>query len=300
MTKNAGKYVEYVPAISPDLSRAQRRVLKSFLLTKRLEGCSIGTLQGYNGTITAMLIGIHKPVDRINTVDLRNFIYNYQLEKKVTNRTSDNMRLTYSSFFNYLEEEDFISKNPTRKIHKIKYERVVHIPFTEEEIVKIKDACKSLRDRAMIDFLNSSGVRVSELSGLDITDIDLDKREGYVYGKGSKERKVYFDAATKIHLEKYLLKRKEKNPALFVNTKEPYDRLTKTGIEYAVKVLGERADVQKCHPHRFRRTLATRLIDRGVPIEQVQKILGHTKIDTTLIYAQVNDSNVKMNHTKFA
>ena len=151
----------------------------------------------------------------------------------------------------------------------------------------------------MIEFLNSSGVRVSELCSLDIDDIDFSSNEGIVFGKGSKERIIYFDSRTKVHLEKYLQSRNDDIPALFISSKPPYRRLTPSGVEFIVKRLGETAGIEKCHPHRFRRTLATRLIDRGVPIEQVQKILGHNKLDTTLIYAQVNQTNVKLNHSKF-
>lgn len=211
----------------------------------------------------------------------------------------DGMRRVFSSFFNWLEDEDYIIKSPVRKIHHIKYEYAVQKPFTEEDLEKLRDACTTIRDLALVDFLNSSGVRVSELCRLDIDDLDLEKNEGIVFGKGSKERIIYFDSKTKVHLQKYLSQRVDDSPALFVTNRKKATRITASGVEFIIRNLGEIAGVEKCHPHRFRRTLATRLIDRGVPIEQVQRMLGHTKIDTTLIYAQVNQSNVKLNHSKY-
>jgi site-specific recombinase XerD len=224
----------------------------------------------------------------------------YQSNHKIKNMSMDNLRRVMNSFYNFLEEEDYIMKSPMKKIHKIKEEKIIKNPFTEDEVVLIQDACKNIREIALIDFLYITGVRVSELCQLNKEDIDFDKQEGIVFGKGAKERLIYFDARTKIHLLKYLKTRKDDNEALFVTSDAPYTRLTKNGIEYLVRIIGERANVEKCHPHRFRRTLATRMIDRGVPIEQVQNILGHTKIEATLIYAQVNQGNVKMSHSKFA
>ena len=275
-------------------------LIDKFIALKKLEGCSHTTLRSYYDTMKQLSLHIGKRFEEMTVGDIRIFLSNYQIMRQIKNRTIDNMRRTYSSFFNYLEEEDIIIKNPIRKIHKIKSEISIQRPFDDEDIIKIQDACKTIRDRAMIDFLYSSGVRVSELSAMNITDICMETREGVVFGKGSKERVIYFDARTKVHLQIDLDKRIDNNPALFVTKKEPYERISKTGIEYVVSKIGMIAGVEKCHPHRFRRTLATRLIDRGVPIEQVQKILGHTKIDTTLIYAEVNQGNVKMNHSKFA
>lgn len=277
-----------------------REILTNFINTKRLEGCSSQTLKNYEDCIWGLSLGIGKEYDKLTVNDIKSFLSNYQAMRKIKNHSMDNMRRVYSSFYNFLEEEDYVLKSPMRKIHKIKSEKVIQKPFTDEEVVLIQDNCKNIRELAIIDFLNSTGVRVSELCALDREDIDLEKREGLVFGKGSKERIIYFDARTKVHLQKYLERREDDNIALFTTNKAPYDRLTKTGIEYIVAKIGLRSSIEKCHPHRFRRTLATRLIDRGVPIEQVQCILGHTKLDTTLIYAQVNQGNVKNNHSKFA
>ena len=276
------------------------KLIEQFIQTKKLEGCSCQTLQSYKDNLKWLSHGMGKQFEKLTTKDIRIFLSNYQVVHQVKNGTLDNMRRIYSSFYNFLDDESYIMKNPIRKIHKIKEEKIIHSPFSDEEIVRIQDACKNIRETALIDFLVSSGVRVSELCALNKNDINLSAREGVVFGKGAKERIIYFDARTKVHLTQYLQKRTDNNPALFVTQNEPYDRLSKTGVEYIVGKIGMRSNVEKCHPHRFRRTLATRLIDRSVPIEQVQRILGHTKIDTTLIYAQVNQGNVKISHNKFA
>lgn len=274
-------------------------IIEEYIRRKSLEGCSDNTLRQYHDYVSQLSNSIGKRLEDMNTTDIRSFLSNYQETRKCTNRTMDNMRRAFSSFYNFIEEEYRIL-NPVKRIHKIKSEKTLHTPFTDEEIVMLQDACKNIREQAILDFLSSSGVRVSELCGLNRNAISLITREGIVFGKGSKERKIYIDARTKVHLEKYLSKRTDFNQALFVTANAPFNRLTKTGCEYLIAQIGMRASVERCHPHRFRRTLATRLIDRGVPIEQVQQILGHTKIDTTLIYAQVNQSNVKLNHSKFA
>lgn len=274
-------------------------ILEQFIRTKRLEGLSEETLVGYKLAIRNLSKGIGKRYEDMTTQDIRNYLSNYQISHKVKNQTLDDLRLTFSSFYNYLEEEDIVLKNPVRKIHKIKSETTLQHPFSDEDIIRLQDSCRNIRELALVDFLSSSGVRVSELCKLDKTDINLKNREGIVFGKGSKERIIYFDARAKIHLEKYLDKRTDDNPALFVTGLEPYNRLTKSGVEYIIAQIGTRAGIPKCHPHRFRRTFATKLIDRGMPIEQVQKLLGHTKIETTLIYSQVNQENVKYSHGKF-
>lgn len=275
-------------------------IVEAFIRTKKLEGCSPQTLKRYHDSILNLSKGVGKPFEKLNVNDIRAYMSNYQMIRNVKNHTMDNMRREFSSFFNFLDEEDYIMKNPMRKIHKIKGENTIQKPFSDKELVILQDNCKNVRELALIDFLSSSGVRVSELCALDKDDIDLKNRDGIVFGKGSKERIIYFDARTEVHLEKYLSRRKDNNPALFVTDKEPYARLSKTGVEYIIAKIGMRSGIEKCHPHRFRRTLATRLIDHGVPIEQVQRILGHTKIETTLIYSEVNQENVRMNHRKFA
>ena len=273
-------------------------ILKEFLQTKKLEGCSNKTLKLYYDIIFRLLMkdGVH-PCD-MNTAYLRSYLAMYQEERKITNSSLDNMRRVFSSFFSYLEDEGYIIKNPVNKIHRIKVERHVKKPFTDEEIEMLRDACRDLREICIVDFLNSSGVRVSELCSLNIDDINLSTREGVVFGKGNKQRIIYFDAKSKIHISRYLSTRIDDNPALFVSKKYPFKRMQKSGIEIILREIGDIAGVENVHPHRFRRTLATNLINKGVPIEQVQQILGHTKIDTTLLYAVVNQENVKINHSR--
>lgn len=276
------------------------KLILFFLKTKKLEGCTTKTLKCYQDMLMIWNRELTKKFTELNAMEIRNYLMSYQDNRGISNHSLDNIRRIFSTFFNYLEEEDYVTKNPIRKIHKIKGEQIIHSPFTDEEIELLRDNCPSIRELALIDFLNSSGVRVSELCNMDITDIDLNRREGIVLGKGAKERIIYIDARTKVHMSKYLETRNDNNSALFVTANEPHERLSKSGVEFIVRTIGEMSNIEKCHPHRFRRSLATRLIDRNVPIEQVQKILGHAKIETTLIYAQVNQQNVKINHAKFA
>ena len=190
-------------------------------------------------------------------------------------------------------------KSPVRPIHKIRTETVVKETYTDENIEIMRDNCKEIRDLAMIDLLNSTGMRVGELVKLNISDINFNERECIVLGKGDKQRKVYFDAKTKIHLQSYLKSRDDENDALFVSLLKPHNRLNISGVEIRMRNLGRRLNINKVHPHKFRRTLATRAIDKGMPIEQVQQLLGHSKIDTTLQYAMVNQNNVKNSHRKY-
>lgn len=280
-------------------TRSKYLILKDFLLAKKLEGCSNTTIKYYYDILFHFIMSINKDIHELTTTDVRSYLNLYNETHNIKNGSLDNMRRIFSSFFEWLLQEDYISRNPVKKIKRIKVDKVIRKPFTDEEIELLRDACNNIRDLTIIDLLNSSGIRVSELCGLNRDDINLVKREGVVFGKGSKERIIYFDAKTKIHLRDYLSRRIDDSPALFVSNRYPYKRLQKSGVEILLKDIGVRGGVQGVHPHRFRRTLATNLINRGVPIEQVQQILGHSKIDTTLIYAIVNQNNVKLNHERF-
>lgn len=280
-------------------TRSKYLILKDFLLAKKLEGCSNTTIKYYYDILFHFIMSINKDIHELTTTDVRSYLNLYNETHNIKNGSLDNMRRIFSSFFEWLLQEDYISRNPVKKIKRIKVDKVIRKPFTDEEIELLRDACNNIRDLTIIDLLNSSGIRVSELCGLNRDDINLVKREGVVFGKGSKERIIYFDAKTKIHLRDYLSRRIDDSPALFVSNRYPYKRLQKSGVEIVLKDIGVRGGVQGVHPHRFRRTLATNLINRGVPIEQVQQILGHSKIDTTLIYAIVNQNNVKLNHERF-
>ena len=223
----------------------------------------------------------------------------YQTINNCGKVTIDNIRRSLSTFFSWLEEEDYIIKSPMKRIHKVKTAVIVKDTIPDEKIEILRDNCNNLRDRAMIDFLLSTGIRVGELVRLNIDDIDFSERECVVYGKGDKERKAYFDAKTKIHLLNYIESRTDNNIALFVSLNKPHSRLTESGVELRLREMGKKLGVEKVHPHKFRRTMATRAIEKGMPIEQVQKILGHEQIDTTLRYAMVNQNNVKLSHRKY-
>lgn len=273
--------------------------LEMFLSAKRIEGCSLRTLDYYEITIRKMFRSITEPIRKITTDDIRKYLSNYQGINNCSKTTIDNIRRNISSFFTWLEEEDYIIKSPMRRIHKIKTVKTVKEVISDEDIEKMRDKCNNLRDLAIIDLLYSTGIRIGELVRLNIDDINFEERECVVFGKGDKERRVYFDAKTKIHLQGYVNNRDDNNPALFVTLDAPYDRIKISGVEIRLRRLGRELGISRIHPHKFRRTMATRAIDKGMPIEQVQKLLGHSQIDTTMRYAIVNQVNVKVAHRKY-
>ena len=276
----------------------EQNYVELFLSAKRIEGCSEKSLKYYRATIEIMLNELQKNVKHIVTDDIRGYLTEYQEKKKSSKVTIDNIRRILSSFFSWLEDEDYILKSPVRRIHKVKTGTNIKETYTDESLELMRDNCTELRDLAIIEMLASTGMRVGEMVLLDRNDINFNERECVVFGKGSKERVVYFDARTKIHLQNYLESRTDDNPALFVSLKSPHERLKIGGIEVRLRELGKRLGLNKVHPHKFRRTLATMAIDKGMPIEQLQQLLGHRKIDTTLQYAMVKQSNVKIAHRK--
>ena len=285
-----------------DVSKQQidnSEFLKLFLEAKKIEGCSERTIQYYRVTIEKMLQKVTIPVRKITTEDMRDYLAGYQQMNNCSKVTVDNVRRNISSFFFWLEEENYILKSPMRRIHKIKTNKQVKDTISDEDIEKLRDACKCTRDLAIIDLLYSTGMRVGELVNLNRSDVNFELRECIVFGKGGKERKVYFDAKAKLHLQEYLNGRVDDNPALFVTLDKPFERLKISGVEIRVRSLGKSVGLTKIHPHKFRRSMATRAIDKGMPIEQVQKILGHSQIDTTMQYAIVNQGNVKISHQKY-
>lgn len=270
-----------------------------FLSAKRIEGCSEKSLKYYQATINAMLNELKKDIKHIVTEDIRKYLTEYQEKKKSSKVTIDNIRRILSSFFSWLEDEDYILKSPVRRIHKVKSAINIKETYSDEALELMRDNCNELRDLAIIDMLASTGMRVGEMVLLDRNDINFNERECIVFGKGSKERVVYFDARTKLHLQNYLDSRTDDNPALFVSLKSPFERLKIGGVEVRLREFGKKLGISKVHPHKFRRTLATMAIDKGMPIEQLQQLLGHKKIDTTLQYAMVKQSNVKIAHRKY-
>lgn len=274
------------------------RLLDIFLSSKRVEGCSEKTLKYYQITTEKLIETLNKPIIDITTDDLRNYLSEYQEKNNSSKVTMDNMRRIFSSFFSWLEDEDYIIKSPVRRIHKVKCANIIKETFTDEALEILRDTCNNIRNLAMIELLSSAGIRVGELVLLNREDINFNERSCIVFGKGDKEREVYFDARTKLHLKQYLSMRKDGNKALFVSLKAPFNRLQIGGVEKALRKLGVIADINKVHPHKFRRTLATMAIDKGMPIEQVQNLLGHKNINTTMQYAMVNKANVKNSHRK--
>jgi site-specific recombinase XerD len=274
-------------------------ILSTFIAAKRVEGCSKRTLNYYQSTINNALKCIKKPIKHIVTDDLRQYLAEYQGKGRAGKVSMNNIRNILSSFFSWMEDESLIIKSPVRRIHKLKTGKMVKETYSDESMEILRDYCESARDLAIIDLLSSTGMRVGELVRLNKDDIDFINRECIVFGKGDKERAVYFDARAKLHIKEYLTKRTDDNPALFVSLFKPYNRLQISGVEIRLRNLGRQLNILKVHPHKFRRTLATKAIDKGMPIEQVQHLLGHQKIDTTLQYAMINQNNVKNSHKKY-
>ena len=273
--------------------------LSAFLSAKKIEGSSPKTLAYYEKTVSKLLDSLRKPITAITTNDIRGYLAEYQEKGSLSKVTVDNVRRIFSTFFSWLEDEELILKSPVRRIHKVRTDSLVKETISDEQLEDLRDGCTEIRDLALIDLLSSTGMRVGELVRMDRSDVDFNERQFIVFGKGNKEREVYFNARTKIHLQQYLNSRADGNPALFVTLSSPHSRLTISGVETRLKKLGEAIGIEKIHPHKFRRTLATMAIDKGMPIEQVQCILGHVKIDTTLHYVKVNQHNVKISHRKF-
>lgn len=277
----------------------QPDIIQTFLAAKRVEGCSNKTLTYYDSTIRNVLKSTGKAVQDISTDDLRIYLDAYQTNNGVSKVTIDNIRRILSTFFAWLEDENFIIKSPVRRIHKVKTCKTVKETYSDEFLEIMRDNAESIRDLAMIDLLASTGIRVGELVLINRSDVDFVNRECIVLGKGNKQRKVYFDARAKIHLQRYLSERTDDNPALFVTLNKPYSRLQIKGVEVRLQRLGRKLGLIRVHPHKFRRTLATMAIDKGMPIEQVQQLLGHESVDTTLQYAMVNQNNVKVSHRRY-
>lgn len=284
---------------SVNAESSNQALIENFVAAKKVEGCSDKSISYYKSTIINALVKVDKEVIHVTTDDLRNYLNVYQETSGASKVTVDNIRRILSSFFSWLEEENYIVKSPVRRIHKVKVGKTVKETYTDEALEQMRDHCTTTRDLALIDLLASTGMRVGELVRLNKSDIDYQNRECIVTGKGDKQRKVYFDARTKIHLQKYVESRTDNNEALFVSLLAPSNRLQISGVEIRLRQLGRELNIPKVHPHKFRRTLATMAIDKGMPIEQVQHLLGHQSLDTTLQYAMVNQNNVKLSHHKF-
>ena len=300
LLKVVGKYTVTNDEVKTQKTEeSNEELLRSFLSAKQGEGCSTPTIRYYGSMIQQLYKTMPKRVTTYTTEDIRAYLAVFQRKRKASRVTVDNVRRIFSSFFAWLEEEDYIIKSPVRRIHKVKTGAQVKEVLSDESLENLRDICKEARDLAIIDLLSSTGMRVGELVKLNRDDINFNERECLVYGKGNKERIVYFNARAKIHLQEYLNSRRDKNKALFVSLAKPHRRLQISGVEVRLRKIGKEAKIPRVHPHKFRRTLATMAIDKGMPVEQVQKLLGHVKIDTTMHYAMVSQNNVKISHRKF-
>lgn len=281
------------------IDKSWEEELGAFLVRKRVEGRSERTIEQYNLHLRRMLQYLNKPVGEITDSDLFAYITMYKRQRGVSNVYLDNIRLVCSSFFGWLNAKGYIGKNPASGLDPIKAEKRIKKPLSDTELEILRRKCVLERDIALIEFLYSTGVRVSELVALNRRDIDFEEMKVVVYGKGAKEREAYLTAAACIHLKAYLASRTDAGEALFVSLKSPHDRLTVSGVEEMLRKLGRSTGISKVHPHRFRRTMATNILNKGMPIEEVKEILGHVKLDTTLIYCQVSKENVRHHHRKY-
>ena len=275
-------------------------MLRRYIAVKRIEGLSETTLKRYYDLLYMMIHNIGRPLYEVDAYAIRYYLADYQERRKISNRTLDGMRKVINGFFAWLAKEDILPKNPCAAVSQIKYPKIIKKPYTATEMERIKQACTTLRDLALVEFLYASGCRVSEVASLNRSDINFLTREAVVMGKGSKERTIYLTPVAAMHLQDYLDSRQDDNQSLFASIKAPYKRLTKRAIEAALKRLGARAGVENVHPHRYRRTIATNMMDRGANIQDVATMLGHADIATTQIYCYVSQSNVRAAYNKYA
>lgn len=281
-----------------DMDTGYIHYMQLFLARKKTEGKSERTIDLYKLHLTRMLQILNIPVDKITENDLFVYLAKYKKDNNVSNAYLDNIRLVFSSFFGWLNAKGYIPKNPTAGLEPIKVEKKIKQPFSDEELEKLRRICTQERDLALIEFLYSTGVRVSELVALNRKDIDFYGKNVVVYGKGSKERETYLNASSCLHLKAYLDGRTDGNEALFVSERAPHTRITVAGVEKILRRIGKDAGVTKVHPHRFRRTMATNVLKKGMPLEEVKELLGHTKLDTTMIYCTISKDNVKHSHQR--
>ena len=272
--------------------------LEDFLVSKALEGRSPHTIERYRYELKRLLSYINKGIANITDGDISSYMRAYKAIRQVSNQTLKNVRAVYSEFFSWLRDRDRIRKNPMVLVEDIKVEKKLKKPFSDEEREMLLRNCETLRDKAMMEFLYSTAVRVSELASLNREDVRWSSKDLIVFGKGSKERIVYLNDRSNMYLREYLESRTDNNMALFVSLRNPHERLTKEGIEDIIRRTGKRAGVEKAHPHRFRRTAATNALNRGMPVQEVAQFLGHAKLDTTMIYCNVDQAGVKYNHQK--
>lgn len=274
--------------------------IERYMSAKKIEGMAESTLKSYQSTIKRFLAFCdNKLIIYIDTDDVRYALNRYKETSGCSDYSLDSFRRRISAIFAWFLEEEYIVKNPVARIHKINYTKKVKKVFSDEEVERLFSQCATNRQMAIVGMLNSTGMRVGELASLKLSRVNLEEKECVVCGKGNKERTVYFDPKTKLFLEKYLEERDDDIDALFLTKIKPYRQISTRSIQREVSYVGELAAVAKCHPHKFRSTLATRAIDKGMPVEQLKELLGHTEIDTTLVYAQVQQKNIKRSHEKF-
>ena len=272
--------------------------LQEFLDVKALEGCSKATIENYKFNLNKFLLGVGKDPTEIVTQDIRKYLADYKRERCVSNTTLDNMRRVFQSFFTWMHREGYIIKDPCAAVNKIRADKIIKNPYSDEEMELMREAAKNLREKAIIEVLYSTGMRIGELEKLNKDDIDFVNGKAVVFGKGAKEREVYFNVKAQLALKKYLENRNDTNEALFVGLQSPYNRLKVSTYEKILRELGGRCGVH-CHPHRFRRTCATILLNKGMPIQEVSKVLGHAKLETTMIYCEIDQQSVATNHRKY-
>ena len=281
-------YVDYIP-----------ECYQTYFVTRKIEGMSMKSLEMYDLYLKDFFRQVHKPFKAITTNDIRVYLYNVQTQRGISNRSLDCRRTVINAFFEWCCNEEYINRNPCRNIKKIKFEEKERKPLSAIELEELRNACNSIRDKALVEFMYSTGCRVSEVVNMNKADVNFENKEVVLFGKGNKHRTAYLNAKAELALKSYLEIRTDDNEALFVSDRKPHKRLSKFGIEKRIGQLGELAGIERrVFPHLIRHTTASDGLNRGMGIEEVQAILGHESIATTMIYAKVSKSNVKSHHTK--
>lgn len=291
ISENKGEIVPY----TEDQNAA---IVNHYIMVKTIEGLSNKTLRYYRCEILKFLTAMNKPVSSVSTNDIRYYLA-VKMKNGVSKTTADNTLRILRTFFKWTAAEEIIKKDPTLTIKKIKFDKLIKKPFSESELEQLRASMKSTRDKAILEFLFSTGARVSEVAALNKADVDFVKEQCIVFGKGHKERYVYLNAKCIFWLQRYLSERNDQNEALFVSENEPHHRLKISAFELTLRKQGKACGVPDVHPHRFRRTAATFALRRGMPIDQVRQMLGHTQIQTTLLYAVTDDIETKESHRKY-
>lgn len=274
-----------------------------YMVAKKIEGMSPESMKTYNFYLTDFFEHINRPFEQVTTNDIRIYLYETQKRTGISNRTLDGKRLVINTFMDWCWKEGYIPNNPCASIKPIKFEEKPREPLSNMELEIVRDACENYRDKAMIELFYSTGCRLSEMVNLKISDIDFTSKEVHLFGKGSKHRTSYLNAKAEYMLKKYFELERPKesiSDSVFVIFRKPYNEMHKESIYARIKAIQKRSGIERSlFPHLLRHTMATDALNRGMNVAEVKEILGHEKLDTTMIYAKISHDSVKFNHKRY-